>query len=151
MSSHKTPSFHSRIYANDGGEWLRSLERYFSLLLHQEVTEKREVASAIDCFLTRVTASQFMRKNDFTETPPICRRTFVMETEPQREPLAEIPLSGGQQTPGIVRVGNTVRRFPKDNAPFVHDLLLFLEDQGFPFAPRFLGLDRKSTRLNSSH
>jgi hypothetical protein len=33
-----------------------------------------------------------------------------METEPQREPLAEFPLMGGQLTPGIVRVGNTVRR-----------------------------------------
>jgi hypothetical protein len=72
-----------------------------------------------------------------------------METEPQREPLAEIPLSGGQQTPGIVRVGNTVRRFPNDNAPFVHDLLLFLEDHGFPFAPRFLGLDEQGRAILS--
>jgi hypothetical protein len=55
-----------------------------------------------------------------------------METEPQREPLAEIPLSGGQLTPGIIRVGNTVRRPSKGNAAFVHDLLLFLEGQGFP-------------------
>jgi hypothetical protein len=47
-----------------------------------------------------------------------------METEPQREPLAEIPLSGGRLTPGIVRVGNTVRRPAKGNAAFVHDLLL---------------------------
>lgn len=52
-----------------------------------------------------------------------------METEPQRDPLAEISLSGGRLTPGIVRVGNTVRRPPKGNAAFVHDLLLFLEDQ----------------------
>ncbi len=28
-----------------------------------------------------------------------------MEIEPQREPLAEIQLQGGQLTPGIVRVG----------------------------------------------
>jgi|SRR5450755_665235 Phosphotransferase enzyme family len=66
-----------------------------------------------------------------------------METEPHREPLVEIPLLGGQLTPGIVRVGNTVRRPAKGNAAFVHDLLLFLEDQGFPFAPRFLGLDEQ--------
>lgn len=64
-----------------------------------------------------------------------------METEPQREPQEELPLSGGQLTPGIVRVGKTVRRPPKSNAVFVHDLLLFLEDQDFPFAPRFLGMD----------
>jgi len=57
--------------------------------------------------------------------------------------LAEIPLLGGQLTPGIVRVGNTVRRPAKGNAAFVHDLLLFLEDQGFPFAPRFFGRDEQ--------
>src|SRR5713101_2222896 len=66
-----------------------------------------------------------------------------METEPQREPLSEIPLSGGRLTPGIVRVGITVRRPAKGNAEFVHDLLLFLEDQGFPFTPRFLGVDEQ--------
>jgi hypothetical protein len=72
-----------------------------------------------------------------------------METEPQRELLAEIPLSGGRLTPGIVRVGNTVRRPPKGNAAFVHDLLLFLEDEGFPFAPRFLGRDEQGRDILS--
>lgn len=72
-----------------------------------------------------------------------------METEPQRELLTEIPLSGGQLTPGIVRVGNTVRRLSKDNAAFVHDLLLFLEGQGFPFAPRFLGMDSRGREILS--
>jgi hypothetical protein len=72
-----------------------------------------------------------------------------METEPQREPLTEIPLLGGQLTPGIVRVGNTVRRTAKGNATFVHDLLLFLEDQGFPFAPRFLGMDEQGRDILS--
>jgi thiamine kinase-like enzyme len=72
-----------------------------------------------------------------------------METDPQREPLAEIPLLGGQLTPGIVRVGNTVRRPSKDNAAFVHDLLLFLEGQGFPFAPRFLGMDSRCREILS--
>lgn len=64
-----------------------------------------------------------------------------MEKEKQRESLEEIPLLGGRLTHGIVRVGNTVRRQPKGNAAFVHDLLLFLEDRGFRFAPRFLGTD----------
>ena len=72
-----------------------------------------------------------------------------MEREPQREPLSEIPLSGGHQTPGIMRVGNTVRRPAKGNAAFVHDLLLFLEDQGFPFAPHFLGMDEQSREILS--
>ena len=68
---------------------------------------------------------------------------------PQREPLQEIPLVGGRLTPGIVRVGNTVRRHPKDNTAFVHDLLLFLEDQGFGFAPRFLGMDEQGRDIYS--
>lgn len=72
-----------------------------------------------------------------------------METEPQREPLAEIPLLGGQLTPGIVRVGNTVRRLPKGKVAFVHDLLVFLQDKGFPFAPRFLGMDEHGREILS--
>lgn len=72
-----------------------------------------------------------------------------METEPQTEPLAEIPLLGGQLTTGIVRVGNTVRRRPKGNIAFVHDLLVFLEDQRFPFAPRFLGMDEQDREILS--
>jgi hypothetical protein len=72
-----------------------------------------------------------------------------METEPQREPLAEIPLSGGRLTPGIVRVGSTVRRSSKGNAAFVHDLLVFLEDQGFPLAPRYLGMDEQGREILS--
>jgi Phosphotransferase enzyme family len=72
-----------------------------------------------------------------------------METDPQRQPKAEIPLLGGQLTPGIVRVGNTVRRPPKGNAAFVHDLLIFLEDRGFPFVPRFLGMDEQGRDILS--
>ena len=68
---------------------------------------------------------------------------------PQREPLQEIPLVGGRLTPGIVRVGNTVRRHPKGNAAFVHDLLLFLEDHDFDFAPRFLGMDEQGRDIYS--
>ena len=67
----------------------------------------------------------------------------AMGKETQREALEEIPLLGGRLAPGIVRVGDTVRRPPKGNAAFVHDLLLFLEDQGFGFAPRFLGMDEQ--------
>ena len=73
----------------------------------------------------------------------------AMETEPQREPLPEIPLQGGRLTPGIVRIGDTVRRLPKGNAAFVHDLLLFLEDRGSPFAPRFLGRDEQDREILS--
>ncbi len=72
-----------------------------------------------------------------------------MATEPQKERLAEIPLAGGRLTPGIVRVGNTVRRPAKDNAAFVHDLLGFLEKQDFPFAPRFFGQDEQGRDILS--
>ena len=72
-----------------------------------------------------------------------------MDMKPHREPLTEIPLLGGQLTPGIVRVGNTVRRPPKGNAAFVHDLLVFLQDQGVPFAPRFLGMDSQGREILS--
>jgi len=53
----------------------------------------------------------------------------------------EFPLAGGQQTPGVVRVGRTVRRPMGPNAPFVHDLLRYLEAVGFDGAPRLLGVD----------
>ena len=72
-----------------------------------------------------------------------------MDMEPQKEPLEEMSLSGGRLTPGIVRVGNTVRRPGKANAAFAHDLLLFLEDQDFPFAPRFLGMDDQGREILS--
>src|SRR5205823_9366951 len=38
---------------------------------------------------------------------------------------------------------------PKGNAAFVHDLLLFLEDKGFPFAPRFFGRDERGRDILS--
>lgn len=65
------------------------------------------------------------------------------------DPVQEIPLQGGRLTPGIVRVGNTVRRPPKGNTAFIRDLLLFLEDQAFPFAPRFLGIDEQGRDILS--
>jgi thiamine kinase-like enzyme len=61
----------------------------------------------------------------------------------------ETPLLGGQLTHGIVRVGNTVRRPQKHNAAFVHELLLFLEAQGWSFAPRFLGIDDQGREILS--
>ncbi|GAC1348625.1 MAG: hypothetical protein NVSMB27_17120 [Ktedonobacteraceae bacterium] len=67
----------------------------------------------------------------------------------QQESPEEIPLQGGQLTPGIMHVGNTVRRPSKGNAAFVHDLLIFLEDQGFPFAPRFFGRDEQGRDILS--
>jgi hypothetical protein len=61
----------------------------------------------------------------------------------------EIPLAGGRITPGVVRVGDTVRRPTNPNSPFVHKLLLHLEAVGFYAAPRFLGIDEQGREILS--
>jgi hypothetical protein len=48
----------------------------------------------------------------------------------------EIPLVGGQQTSGVGRIGDTVRKPMGPKAPFVHELLRYLEEVGFDGAPR---------------
>lgn len=47
-------------------------------------------------------------------------------------------LSGGRITPGVVRIGDTVRRPASPGTP---DLLRLLEARGFAGAPRYLGQD----------
>ncbi|TBY68957.1 aminoglycoside phosphotransferase family protein [Rhizobium leguminosarum bv. viciae] len=54
---------------------------------------------------------------------------------------SEIPLNGGRVTQGVVRVGDTVRRPPTYNSPFIHQLLEHLENAGFEGAPRSMGYD----------
>jgi hypothetical protein len=54
---------------------------------------------------------------------------------------AEIPLSGGNMSAGVVRVGDTVRRPAGPWTPAVHALLTHLHDAGFHGAPRPLGID----------
>lgn len=53
----------------------------------------------------------------------------------------EIPLTGGDVTEGLVRVGDTVRRPPGERVEMVRALLKHLEAAGFDGAPRFLGVD----------
>ena len=53
----------------------------------------------------------------------------------------ETPLAGGRITPGVVRVGATVRRPLGPHSSFVHDVLRHLEAAAFDGAPRFLGID----------
>lgn len=53
----------------------------------------------------------------------------------------EVDLSGGRVTPGVVRVGMTVRRPTGKYSPFVHALLALLADAGFDRSPRFHGFD----------
>ncbi len=57
--------------------------------------------------------------------------------------LTEIPLHGGRVTPGVVRVGNTVRRPVTANSDFVRRLLTHLTGKGFEGSPEFLGADER--------
>ena len=53
----------------------------------------------------------------------------------------ETPLTGGNVTAGLVRVGDTVRRPAGPQTPAVHSLLTHLHDVGYRHSPRSLGLD----------
>ncbi|MFB7214748.1 aminoglycoside phosphotransferase family protein [Streptomyces sp. NPDC056255] len=53
----------------------------------------------------------------------------------------EVPLSGGRIAPGVVRVGDTVRRPVTARSAFVAELLSHLQQCNFKGAPRYLGLD----------
>ncbi|WP_312874611.1 aminoglycoside phosphotransferase family protein [Actinomadura litoris] len=60
----------------------------------------------------------------------------------------EMPLSGGDVTEGVVRVGDTVRRPLRAHSPAVHGLLRHLESVGFE-APRVLGVDEGGREILS--
>ena len=51
------------------------------------------------------------------------------------------PLPAGDVTPGVIRVGDLVRRPRQGNTPAVHALLAHLESVGYTAAPRVRGLD----------
>lgn len=59
----------------------------------------------------------------------------------------EIPLPGGQCSPGVVRIGDTVRRPLKAGWEFRHALLRHLEAEDFPYAPRILGVDERQREI----
>ena len=47
----------------------------------------------------------------------------------------------------VVRIGDTVRRPTHPWSPAVHQLLLHLENTGFAYAPRFLGIDEDGREI----
>src|SRR5438105_80793 len=61
----------------------------------------------------------------------------------------EIPLTGGRSTPGVVRVGYTVRRPLKPDSDVIHALLAHFARSGFDGAPRFLGMDSRGRAMLS--
>jgi hypothetical protein len=61
----------------------------------------------------------------------------------------EIPLTGGRSTPGVVRVGDTVRRPLKPDSDVIHALLAHFARCGFDGAPRFLGVDSRGRAILS--
>jgi hypothetical protein len=68
---------------------------------------------------------------------------------PARPTDDEVPLTGGISTPGIVRIGDTVRRPWKPDSRFVHALLAHFERSGFDGVPRFLGTDSRGRAILS--
>ena len=62
--------------------------------------------------------------------------------------MEEQPLPGGFVT-SVVRAGDTVRRVPPPDAPFVHALLGLFEHHGWHGAPRFLGTDESGREVLS--
>lgn len=56
-------------------------------------------------------------------------------------PDDETPLPGGRWTPGVVRIGDTVRRRRSPASTFVADLLGHVHGAGFDGCPRYLGRD----------
>lgn len=62
-------------------------------------------------------------------------------------PGAEIPLSGGNMSSRVVRVGDTVRRPAGPWTPAVHALLAHLHAVGFHGAPRPLGIDQRGREV----
>lgn len=61
----------------------------------------------------------------------------------------EVPLTGGDVTDGVVRVGDTVRRPVRPHTVAVHGLLRHLESVGFEGAPRVLGIDDQGREILS--
>jgi hypothetical protein len=61
----------------------------------------------------------------------------------------EITLTGGRTTPGVVRVGNTVRRPIPAGDSLTPELLRHLESRGFSGAPRYIGVDSAGREILS--
>lgn len=61
----------------------------------------------------------------------------------------EIPLSGGNTSGQVVRVANTIRKSIRASSSTIHQLLKFLESEGFASSPRYFGIDDKGREILS--
>jgi len=59
----------------------------------------------------------------------------------------EVALPGGEATPEVVRVGDTVRRTTGRSTPAVQAVLRHLEAKGFDGVPRVLGFDDRGREV----
>ncbi|MEM1506021.1 aminoglycoside phosphotransferase family protein [Domibacillus sp. 8LH] len=57
-------------------------------------------------------------------------------------------LTGGNVS-NVYRSGDTVRRDLKEDSPKIHKLLKHLENKGFNYSPKFLGIDEKGREILS--
>lgn len=73
------------------------------------------------------------------------------QVEGLRNSMGEIEeqLKGGRVTPGVVKIGDSVRRPLKTGHEFRHALLAHIEKCGFAGAPSFLGIDKKGREMLS--
>jgi len=61
----------------------------------------------------------------------------------------ETVLTGERSATVVVKIGKTIHRSVGHNSEFVHNLLKFLEENNFNFAPRYLGLDKRGREVLS--
>lgn len=76
---------------------------------------------------------------------PVARIPYAARMD---RPTGEETLRGGT-TPGVVRVGDTVRRPRHDRWEYVHAVLRHLSAAGFDGAPRVLGTDERGRAILS--
>jgi hypothetical protein len=59
----------------------------------------------------------------------------------------EEKLPQGHSNEQVVKIGNTVHRSISKNSEYVHKLLLFLEENEYSYAPKFLGIDDEGREI----
>ena len=80
--------------------------------------------------------------------PPAARQLRACDDTAVNSADQELPLTGGH-TPGVVRVGDTVRRPLQPGSDRIHRLLAHFENCGFGGTPRFLGVDERGREILS--